>query len=145
MLFPHDTGVIADIGNGGDHLCQPEQIRFPLLSREKALGFERLQHRDKIDGLGRHELFAHHPVHGLMLGKVKILRAQNVRHLVKAGGVHEHGPQHRLLRLQTVGQVQSVAADAVQCRHSSTSFLKIPPKAQGNYSVTITLTLAVKP
>ena len=29
VLFPHDTGVIADIGNGGDHLCQPEQIRFP--------------------------------------------------------------------------------------------------------------------
>ena len=95
VLFPHDAGIVADIGNGGDDLGHLEQIGLSLLAGEKALRFQRFQNGDEIDGLGFHHLLAHHPVNGLMLGQIKIIGAQDVRHLVDAFGIHQNSAQNR--------------------------------------------------
>lgn len=102
-----------------------EQIGLSLLAGEKALRFQRFQNGDEIDGLGFHHLLAHHPVNGLMLGQIKIIGAQDVRHLVDAFGIHQNSAQNRLLRLQAVGQVQPVVIRRLSHR-PHIPFLNIP-------------------
>ena len=99
---------MRDVGNGGDDLGKLQQIGFSFLTGKKRLRLESLENRDEVDELGFHERGGHDPENRLMLGQIKMLRTQHVRHLVDAVRFHENGAEHRLLGFQAVWEVEFV-------------------------------------
>ena len=139
-FFPDDAGVMRDIRDGRHNLREFQQIFFALFPGKKRLCLESLEHCDKIDQLGFHELRRHDPENRLMLGQIEMLRAQRVRDLIDALRLHQNGAEHRLLGLQAVRQIELVV---YILRHWYS-----PRRAAGplcSYSLTITVMEAVMP
>ena len=78
-----------------------------------------------------------------MLGQIKMLRAQRVRHIVHALRFNQDRAEHRLLRLKTVGQSQTVPGERLIVSHSDTPLFS--KKVCTAYSVTVTVILATTP
>ena len=103
-LFPDDPDIFHDVGAGGGHLHQLDQIA-PGVVGGQARPLHLSRHGNAVDGLGVDE----HGIDGLenlpIPAQIEVLRLELIHHVLHAVGVDEHRAQHRLLRLRRVGHL----------------------------------------
>ena len=106
VLTLQDIGVGLQIAHRGHHLRQLGQVGLGLLrGGEDLLPHSSLHHRDDIDGLTQGKLSGDHLKDLTVLLPVEKLRAHQPYQIRHAAGIQQGSAQHRLLRLQTEGQM----------------------------------------
>ena len=113
-LFPHDAGIILDVGGGRNDLCDDADVISALLGiRIDAALHQSVDEGDQVDLSALQEHFPHGKVDFLMLGKVEIACLHHSYNVLKRLRIDENRPQDGLLRLQ--GK-RHFAVQRVNCR-----------------------------